>query len=174
MVTETIQFVERACRDNGASPDDLPLPSRRAYAFLKRLDLEAQPALSAAAEDRRPKRIRLSKLVSACRGFQLELAAQGAELASREGRWGAQEGLGELHARLSALAEMVDEILEQADAQASALPDPSLRAYQWLKYLSDASAFREHVRSPARLYALQPEAHIELYNISGLFRSRTQ
>lgn len=174
MVTDAVRFVERVCREYGGSPDDLPAPSRRAYKYLKALDLEDLP-ISRGIKQAGPTRIRISNLISSCRDFQRQLAQSGRGLSSVGGRWEKLgDGPDELHSGISALAAMIDEILARADAEPSALPDPSRRAYQWLKYLSDARMFREHVRTLARFYESHSEAHIELYNMAGLFRARTR
>src|SRR5262249_14954739 len=42
-VIKIVRDVDAICRRNGAGPDELPVPSRRAYVFLRDLDLDNLP-----------------------------------------------------------------------------------------------------------------------------------
>ena len=45
-VRKIVSDVEAICRQHGATPDHLPAPSRRAYLFLRSLDLDRLPMLT--------------------------------------------------------------------------------------------------------------------------------
>jgi hypothetical protein len=174
MISEAVRFVERSCRASGVSPEDLPAPSRRAYQYLKAIDPKQIPILTGSKGSRR-KTIRISNVVSSCRELQKEFAAcaRADPPGKRQGELSDEE-LQDLHAHISALASAIEELLERLDSGPSALADPTLRAYQWLKYLSDANALREHHHTLQQAYAIEPGAHFELYNMAGLFRVRSR
>ncbi len=173
MVIDSVGFVEQSCRESGISPQDLPAPSRRAYEFLKRIDLERIPAREGPAAEG-SKNVRISNIISSCRGFQQDFASHAHEAASGGSRGRRREDpLLDLHARISTLALLIEEIVAQYGAGPSALPDPTRRAYQWLKHLSDGSALREHYRALRMAYEATPDAHIAFYHMAALYRSKT-
>lgn len=172
MVEDAVAFVEGVCRREGISPDDLPAPTRRAYCYLKDLDLENLPLLN----DDQPGSlggIRISNVVSSCRAFQRELsqwARGGAENAGKDIEMPSDLAL--LHGRMSDLASLIDRICEEMGGSPSRLPGPTLRAYQWLKFLNEETNFLGHVHALRGAYGVWGEGEIEFYNIAGIYRSR--
>lgn len=169
MVLDATAYIEETCRQRRISLSDLPAPSRRAYAYIMRIDLDRLPILG----DREAKAvtsIRISNIVAGCRTIQREFA----ELAKAKA--GGDEALKKepaaLHERIAALASLVDDICENVGADPDKLPDPTRRAYQWLKFLSERRNFQEHLRTLTSAYRGLNDERIELYNIAGLYRSR--
>jgi hypothetical protein len=174
MVLEAVDFVEQSCRESGVSPWDLPAPSRRAYEFLKGIDLDNVPVREGAMVEGSGK-IRISNIVSSCKGFQQDFARYARQAASGgSGERPREELLLDLHARIAALASSIEKLVAQFGAGPSALPDPTRRAYQWLKYLSDDDALRQHCRALRMAYETTPDAHTAFYHMAGLYRSRTR
>jgi hypothetical protein len=169
MILDAITFVEELCRKNGVPLSELPAPTRRAYEYLKRIDLENLPLLDE-KETQQVRSLRVPGIVSACRKIQEEFSdlarvkvAHGRKERNLEGR------LRVLHRHISESAEMV-QICEKVGGTSDLLPGPTRRAYQWLKFLSDQSNFDEHFQSLVTLCRGVPNAHIELYNLGGLYR----
>jgi hypothetical protein len=170
MVLDAITFVEDLCRENRVPLSDLPSPTRRAYEYLKRIDLENLP-VSEEREIERVSSLRISGIVATCKEIQAEFS----ELASLKIAQGGkerelEERLARLYRHISELAEMVDEICEKVGGTPDLLPGPTRRAYQWLKFLSDRVNFDDHFLSLTHIYRGVPDAHIEIYNMGGLFR----
>jgi hypothetical protein len=170
MILETITFVEDLCRANGLPLSELPAPTRRAYEYLKRIDFENLPI----SDDRKTERVstlRISGIVSKCRKFQLEFS----DLAEKKIAHGSKDKdlerkLVALHSCISDLAKMVDKGCEKGGGTPDLLPGPTRRAYQWLRFLSERVNFNDHFRLLTRIYHEVPNAHIELYNLGGLYR----
>lgn len=174
MVSDAVSFVERSCRESGVSPQDLPAPSRRAYQYLKCIDLRNIP-VRAETEGLGRKTIRISNVISSCTSFQQEFASYAYKaVVPATGKRPRGEPLAVLHARICALVSQIEEVLERFEAGPSAFPDPTRRAYQWLKYLSDGGAFERHVGALRMAYEIAPRAHVEFYNLAGLYRTKMQ
>jgi len=172
MILDATAFVEGTCRQNGVSLSDLPTPSRRAYEYLKRIDLEDLPILC----DQKAKPVsslRISNIVSSSKRIQGEFAElAGAQVAGSMQDEELKKRLSVLRQNITELVAMVDEICEKVGAAPDRLPDPTRRAYQWLKFLSEQGNFDEHFRTLTIAYRILPDGHIELYNFAGLYRSR--
>ncbi len=174
MVEDSIAFVDGTCRGEGLSPDDLPAPTRRAYRYLKNLDLENLPILDD-DQTRTTGGIRISNVVSRCRAFQgefKELARAGAGAESEFTEIRAE--LAPLHERVIELAARIDLICENMGASPSRLPGPTLRAYQWLKFLNEESNFLGHVNALQGAYGVWDDGEFEFYNMAGLYRSQVR
>lgn len=169
MVLDATAFIEETCRKRRVSLSDLPAPSRRAYEYLKRIDLDHLPIL-ADREAQAVTRLRISNIVAGCRTIQREFA----ELARANvgGDEALEKEIAALHERIAGLASLVDDICENVGASPDKLPDPTRRAYQWLKFLSERGIFQEHLRTLNSAYRGLNDERIELYNIAGLYRSR--
>jgi len=172
MVLDAAAFVEETCCQSSVSPDDLPAPSRRAYEYLKSIELDNLPVLGS-REAKAVSSIRISNIVASCRIIQREFAELArADAAGSGDNEDLEMGLVALHKRVVGLASLVDDICENIGANPDRLPDPTRRAYQWLKFLSEPGTFQEHFRTLTRAYRGLDDGRIELYNIAGLYHSR--
>ncbi|TET83543.1 MAG: hypothetical protein E3J37_05225 [Anaerolineales bacterium] len=172
MVLDATAFVEESCRQRRASLGDLPAPSRRAYEYLKSIELDQLPVLEG-REAKAVSSIRISNIVASCRLIQREFAELArADAAVTGDDEDLEMGLVALHQRVGGLASLVDDICEDVGANPNSLPDPTRRAYQWLKFLSEQGNFQQHFRTLTRAYHGLGDGRIELYNIAGLYRSR--
>lgn len=170
MVLDSTAFVEELCRKNGIPVSDLPAPTRRAYEYLKRIDLDNLPLRGVPGEGQISS-IRISGIVSSCREIQTEFAEMSrSALAGHLEEQDLEDRLASLHTYIRELAAMVDEICGKVGAWPDMLPGPTLRAYQWFSFLSDQNNFDDHFRTLKRLYHGVPDGHIELYNLGGLYR----
>jgi hypothetical protein len=173
MILDTTAFVEKLCREHGVSLRDLPSPTRRAYEYFKRIDLENLP-LRREWEASSVSSLRISGLIASCRKIQGEFAklarAQRMDCSEKDLE---TERLA-LHQHITELAAMVDEICEKVGASPDLLPSPTRRAYQWLTFLSDIENFKDHFQTLGMLCRDIPDACIELYNMGGLYRIRSK
>lgn len=174
MVNDAIAFVEGTFRQEGISSDDLPAPTRRAYRYLKDVDLENIPILN---DDQTglPGSIRISNVVSRCREFQREFTELARAEVVYESKLSEIQAEGTpLHGRMRNLASLIDRLCEEMGASPSRLPGPTLRAYQWLKFLSEDANFLGHLNTLLQAYGVWSEGEIEFYNMAGLYRSRVR
>ena len=188
-VQNSVAEIAAICREHDATPQDLPAPSRRAYQYLKNIDLENIPIRKADAPPP-PKRVRVKNLVA----MTNNLHAQMQEIAKRPGR-----NQGHLALTNKDIANMltdiqrnvtrVEAICLESHTHPSDLPTSSRRAYEWLKFLSISENLGTHLaalsialkeagpgkrrrkRAKARK---QPRLHIRFYNIPHLYRYREQ
>lgn len=172
MVSDATAFVEELCREHRVSLSDLPGPTRKSYEYLKRIDLDHLPIRS--EWDTKPaSNLRISNIVSACKMIQREFAELArAKVVGRIEDENQEKRLSDLHQHITELAVMMDEIYQKVGAGPERLPDPTRRAYQWLKFLNGQGNFQGHFRTLTMAYRSLPEGHIELYNFAGLYRSR--
>lgn len=185
MVTNGVRAVETICRKNHITPDDLPTPSRRAYAYLKGLDLRHLPPPTASAPAA-PKTVRITNIVAACNHYHAEFAG----LASRADApaWTVEHpDVKRLAAELVAEAEGIAALCREQEGTPADLPTQSRRGYQWLAFLGDPDNLAAHLttlteayrtaktgaaQKPLSLAQRKLPLHIELYVTSHLYRSR--
>ncbi len=143
-VRRAVRRVEAMCAEYQTTPEQLPAPSRRAYIYLRDLDLSKLPERKGGTEpDVEP--FRLSGLVSACHDFHEKFAALVAE--SRADFNAESPEVRTLSERLRADADGVASLCEEGDASPSDLPIQSRRAYQWMRFLSDPENLLQHLRT---------------------------
>lgn len=173
-VATLLQQVEAICQQHRLTPDQLPAPSRRAYRFLKTLDLSALPLREADVPAPPAGTIRLTNLV-----------AVGAHLADR--LWQEREALEsaaarrELHTTLERHTLDVERICARQKLTPAALAAPSRAVYCWLKFLAGADNLALHLqalRRARRAVAASAEqlklpTAVHLTHISPLWRTRS-
>jgi hypothetical protein len=172
IILDGTTFVERLCHEKGLAISSLPAPSRRAYVFLKGIDLDDLPILP--DHEVIPVSIqRISGIVASSKGIQREFTnLTKAKLIGRMDDAVLEERLAALVHSITELAGKVEEICEKGNATPDDLPDPTRRAYQWLKFLSDPGNFQGHFRTLMEMCRRLPKGSIELYNLAGLYRLR--
>lgn len=140
-VQNALRQVEDLCRAHGLTPADLPAPSRRAYEFLRSLDLSAIPTPTDNVPAP-PSTVRVQNV----RRMQTAMHAALWQLALRETPTPA-EALAEECAHH---ADTIRAILDEAGADVLALAPATRAFYQWLVFLSDSETMREHVETLRR------------------------
>lgn len=143
-VEGTLREVEAICERHETSPEDLPAPSRNAYRRLKQIDL-TNLGTSPSTETRESSRgvvIRISNVVK-----------NAERLSARLARLGPADDLSRARGDAEQTVRLVDEICADQGASPASLPDPSARAYAWLRFLTDEPRLRAHVAALARAQA---------------------
>jgi hypothetical protein len=191
MVTEGVRTVEAICHRHHVTPNDLPAPSRRAYAYLKGLDLKHLPPpaadASAAGVSATPKTIRLTGVVATCNRYHARFARL---VRNASPAWEADHAdIQRLTKELRGDAEGITALCCEVGGTPADLPTQSRRAYQWLAFLSDPENLALHLTTLSEMYrtaktgaAQKPLSlverklplHIELYVTTHLYRSRTE
>lgn len=173
-VQQIVTDVDTICRRNGKGIDQLPAPSRRAYLFLRDLDLKNLPIREADTDSVTPTGFRIRNVVK-----------NGEEIADRlwlqlDSIWGSAETRERMAAEICRQAQEIEEICKKFGAIPAALETPSRRAYCWLKYLSGPETFDGHLatlRLARELAGKLPAMSryrvlLRLTNISSLWNRR--
>ncbi len=189
LVKDSVAQVESICREHNATPQDLPAPSRRAYQYLKSVDLENIPIREADAPPP-PQRVRVKRLVA----ITNVIHAQMEESAKRPGRKQSRlaltnEDIADMLADIQRHVARVEEICQDSNAHPVDLPTPSRRAYEWLKFLSVPENLHTHLlalsialQQPRSRKGRRKKAatrqktrlHVRFYNIPHLYRYQEQ
>src|SRR5215831_16595054 len=173
-VKKIVHDVEEICRRHGAGIDRLPPPSRRAYMFLRDLDLDNLPLCDA------------GEPAASKTGFTIKnVVKTGEYFADR--LWQRLDSLlaeppsrGRLISEMAAQAESIEQICAQHGQTPAALESPSRRVYCWLKFLTSGDQLAAHLESlqRAREIAVRPPWPIEkplllhLVSLNTLWRRR--
>jgi len=185
VVRENLRAVETICRQHHITPNDLPAPSRRAYAYLKGLNLKNLPVRSEPVPNT-PKEVRVTNIVSVSDYFQVELLRLARQNATWNGSDPQVKGLAqEMLGHVTAIADLCE---EQGGSPVD-LPVRSRRGYQWLAFLADPENLALHLTTLAKAQQIAKQKaccqglakaardlplHLEFYNTSSLFRTRVR
>ena len=189
--------VDDVCRQNQLSPEDLPAPSLRAYQFLNSLNTpeigerlaqsvskkKKAPKTKVAARQADTQLVRLRNLIGIVENLHLLLHTIIQELPAREAD--VHLVTKPLLTKIQGHVHKIETICREAKTSPQKLPGPSLRAYQWLHFLSDENHLNSHLKAlertssqaeslrpkfPASLRSLPVE--VRFYNLAGLYRSQ--
>lgn len=187
MVDDGVRTVEMLCRQHHATPEDLPAPSRRAYTYLKGIDLKKLP-LRTDVTPPAPKTIHLSHVVATCNRYHTEFA----RLAPSDtpSTWDAAHAdVKRLSARLRSNADAIAALCREEGGTPANLPAQSQRGYQWLAFLGDPENLATHLTTLSEAYQTaktsaarkalplaqrQLPLHITFHATSALYRTRIQ
>jgi hypothetical protein len=193
-VYDAVQAVERICRQRQMTPEELPTPSRRAYAYLRDLirsgaledaHLPAQESSASGARQTPPTNpIEVSGIVATCDYYHREFAALVAHSIVRNARI-EQDKIARLASRLRTDTEAIKALCEESHGTPADLPAPSQRGYGWLRYLSDVDILARHLQTLkyftlraekllAQLPPTQPARtlQVHIYATAVLYRTR--
>lgn len=188
-INNLIFQVEVICQKNKLRPSELPAPSYRAYLYLKGLDLKHLPPVREGVKPA-SSRVQIRGLVSLVNTIQVRLSdlAQDTAHKPRTASDG-KERLKDLLAEIQSAVEHTQTIYQDARSTLDDLPAPSLRAYRWLRFLSQEKHLQTHLATLRSAYAIasslekkQPndKRHksrsltINFYNTRYLYRAKTQ
>lgn len=138
-VKRIISDVEMVCRQHGAMPDHLPAPSRRAYIFLRDLDLDNLPARQAGETPAAKTSFRIKNVVKIGEYFADRLWRQLDSLLAEP------SARAQLITELERQAVNIEQICAQFGQAPSALESPSRRAYCWMKFLANDEQLAAHL-----------------------------
>ena len=198
-LTGIVTQVETVCRKYQISPQELPVPSRRAYQYLKALDTpeltqrlarnpekkKQAPKAQANARNGENGVVRLRNLITIIENLHemLYVIAQAKPASGVDMRQATKPILEKIQGHV----KEIEELCRQSGSSPQGLPDPSLRAYQWLRFLSEAGHLSAHLRAlrglvvqveslrpkfPARLRSTPVE--VRFYNLPALYRSQVK
>jgi hypothetical protein len=173
-VRKIVNDVEAICRQHGATPDHLPAPSRRAYLFLRGLDLGQLPMRQAGEPATAQTGFRIKNIVKTGEYFADRLWRQ-LDLLLTE-----PQARAKLIAEIERQATNIEQICVQFGRTPSALESPSRRIYCWMKFLASNDQLTAHLatleraREIARQFPLPAGKPLLLHlvSLSHLWRRR--
>ena len=174
-VRSLVNRVEDVCEAQSTSPDSLPTPSRRAYAFLKALDTGDLPPPRVVDATNPVPRIRVANIVKDAGQFSKRI-------------WDGLPNLIDSDGDTNVLASEIRDAVSRIEAACSrlgstpnSLETPSRRAYCWLKFIQTEDNLRLHItalnRGMSAIMRLKSKPdHFELHlgNMSSIWRRRTR
>jgi hypothetical protein len=168
-VRATLRMVERTCNEQGLTPRCLPAPSRRAYQYLRRLNLRELPLRPDGEAP--PVRVRIANL----QRIRQEIQSRLCDLADDEYLATGQRALpsvllADLHGQILDHVAEVAWICYRAGSTPACLSPPARRAFQWLSCLSDRQALQIHLDTMRIAMEVDRRVRVDLYNLSGLYR----
>jgi len=174
-LTERIEMLlgeaEAACRAQGGSPRGLPTPSRRAYEYLKGLDVAALPT-SDAPMVRKPV-VKLQGVVSLERALGEVMTKELTTLLESD------DACAGLLARVQRHVRDIEAICSRRGATPAQLEGAGASVYVWLHVLADEGHLRQHLRALARAQRVLKRwleeswtLDVRLLNMRALWRRR--
>src|SRR5262249_38625033 len=172
-VKKIVHDVEAICCQHSVGIDHLPAPSRRAYVFLRDLDLDNLP-LRQASEPAAKTGFRIKNVVKTGEHFadrmwqQLDSMLTSPAIRAR------------LAEDLERQAAAIEQICAQFGQTPAVLEAPSRRVYCWLKFLTGADQLAAHLEALERAREIahqHPSSRerpllLHLVNLNGLWRMR--
>jgi hypothetical protein len=182
-VRHTLETVEGLCAEARMKPSQLPTPSRKAYAYLKQLDLNALPIAAATADPTLTQTIHLRNI----RSKQQHIHVNINDLAKQSPL--STANIQKLHQVLTHNIGEIDKILAQTGLTSSQLAGQGKPFYGWLAFLVQGNNLFLHIEAvqrfqnrlktiaaePNRKQPIHPtHVQVDFSFINGLYRYRIQ
>jgi len=139
-VTISVQNIEHLCATSNSHPSQLPTPSRKAYDFLKQIDLNNLP-LTTQQKKVPVTNFKLTNVIKQERNLHQEIwkiCVRGSD------NWT------EVMANLSEQVKQIEAICQKHQVTPAALPCPSRSAYAWMKFLTYEDNLKLHCQTLTR------------------------
>ena len=176
-VTDTVAKVEKICAQARVTPEQLPTPSRKAYDFLKQLDLNNLPIAETESATPPAQPIRLKNIRTQHQAI-LERIADLAKTPTPDRA--AQELLAH---KLAQNISSIEDICAARQATPAALTDAARNTYAWMKFLTDDRHLELHIEATRRTRQIletillerpekleKLELAVEFSNIASLYK----
>ncbi|WP_299485354.1 M48 family peptidase [Acaryochloris sp. IP29b_bin.137] len=140
-VAGSIKTTEQICAKAKISPNQLPLPSRKAYQFLKSVDLKNLPIVQQHSPLQSQKRISIRQIRPQHQRLQCQIAevANGSGLKSKQGQ--------ELVQQLQHTAQDIEGLCDRQGATPANLTGQSRQIYCWVKFLLSDDNLQSHLNA---------------------------
>jgi hypothetical protein len=193
-VLTALQTTEQICAQARMTPAQLPTPSRKAYAFLKQLDLDHLPIADASLPDTAHHTLALRNVQGQHQAVQAEISKFVVEMG---------KGLSPLnHSKIKPLRDLlqhktseIDQICSRNELSPTHLAGASKSFYAWIQFLLEEQHLLSHLESmqrfghilqtldrptgtqgfgkaKAQVAQLKP-VNVELSNMAALYRFRS-
>jgi hypothetical protein len=174
IITKSVQQIEKLCVQHQTQPTQLPIPSRKAYDFLKSINLDGTVTLTGKSIISAPT-LKLKNVLKQ----QSDISQQLFQIASRD------EAIPPaLRSTLTRYTEQIEIICAKNQVTPAALVAPSRAAYACMKFLTDEhnlhlhlDTLRRAIRVGEKIISTKKKGigaiFIELSHSSSVYRSRT-
>ena len=177
MVRESVATVERLCAAACVTPQSLPTPSRKAYDFLRGIDLEHLPMPDREQSDERARPIQIKHVTRNCRAILSQICDAAASAEPGDGQQTRIAG------DLQRLVADIEAICASRDTSPGGLPGPSRNAYSLMKFLTAEANLERHIDATRRATRIAqqiistrnldpPEAVVEFRAMAGVWQHR--
>ncbi|MGB8697936.1 MAG: M48 family peptidase [Thermosynechococcaceae cyanobacterium] len=147
-IKTTLQTVEALCADAQMVPEQLPPPSRKAYAYLKQLNLNQLPSTDAPPTPMLDRSIRIQNV----RAQQQEIQQAIAHLAKQPTPDTAQ--FKRLDQTLQQAVGQIESGCRQRGLTPASLNGMSRQVYAWMKFLLEGQSLQAHLQTVRRVQQL--------------------
>lgn len=140
-VLGSIKATEQLCAKAKTTPNQLPLPSRKAYKFLRSVDLKNLPIAQQSSTTQHQKRISIRQIRPQHQRLQRQIAevANGFGLDSKQGQYLVQQ--------LQHLAQDIEDLCDRQGATPANLTGQSRQIYCWIKFLLSDDNLQSHLNA---------------------------
>jgi hypothetical protein len=143
-VRDTLETVEQLCASARIKPSQLPTPSRKAYAYLKHLDLNALPIAEQTTDPKLTQTIHLRSI----RARQQQINASISDLAKRSPL--STVDIQKLHQNLEQNVTHINQICTQAGLSPEHLAGQGKAFYSWISFLLQENHLFLHIEAVQR------------------------
>ncbi len=156
-VRQCVARIEHICERAQATPDDLPTPSRKAYHFLKGIDLGNLPAADGRRESSPGKRVGMKNVVRNKRAILREVSrlARNSELSDAERE--------RIAGMLRRVVDQIEHLCERQGGSPADLPGPSRTSYALMKFLTIQGNLDAHLDATLRTIRMASDLVRERY-----------
>src|SRR5262245_53688386 len=173
-VKKIVHDVQTICQRNGVGIDHLPAPSRRAYVFLRDLDLVNLPLRRAGEPAPAKVGFRIKNVVKTGEYFADRMWRELDSMLTD------QQARGRLVAEMERQVAALEQICERHGQTPVALESPSRRVYCWLKFLNSGDQLAAHLEALERAreiarrlpLTIKKPATLHLVSLNHLWRRR--
>jgi hypothetical protein len=201
-IQAVVQSVESICSKHNVRVEELPVRTYRAFLYLKGLLEQEIPQPNKnrikkpnLTQGKTSNSLRLRGLIAFCQSVQdqfIQLCDQPGNTGTHTvDHWENITTVKELiiYQEILTALESLNQLIYSNNRRIANLPAPSLRAYQWLLFLSKAENLQAHLQALSRVYSISASSFIEnsrakqsdqlpvrfeFFHIPGLFRSQQQ
>ena len=140
-VAGSIKATEQICANAKISPNQLPLPSRKAYKFLRSVDLKNLPIAQHTSSVQSQKQVTIRQIRPQHQRLQRQISevANGPGLDSKQGR--------HLIQQLQYLAKEIEDLCDLQGATPANLTGQSRQIYCWIKFLLSDDNLQSHLNA---------------------------
>ncbi len=183
-VQETLLTVNKICADAQQHPEQLPTPSRKAYAYLKQLDLSQLPIIQ--GDSAPPQLLRVANIRAQQKAIQTVIAKVAGQLPASSLTYRA------LMNEIGASVQHLESLCQKSGVTPAHLTGIAKPFYAWLRFLQEDSHLQSHLAavqqvqrrmkslykpkrkgsSPMKSTIVLNNVEVEFTHLSGLFRYR--
>jgi len=172
-VKRVVEDVDRLCAIYDASPEELPAPSKKAYRFLKNLNLEHLPVIDTDEEEKDNNSLTVPGAVGRSRTLALRMWRERHSIA---------EDSQDIRDEIAEQLDYIRSYCEKAGVEPSRLTSRTARTFCWLTFLSNEENFEQHMlalqtagKMLSKVWRFPGWTPIDILmmNIQSLYRARS-